>query len=166
MQCSVFLMLILTWADILDVNLRPQIGHKFEKHPLHYFILLYGGVDPSAILLELPIYFSLFVYKKSSMICITYHSFLLKLHKHQAACEKIKVWIGFCPWIFFYVINFFINLQISTEWEFTFLNIAIKKFCLIYSLNIPYSKQNPSFFRFERSSLQNSHFSDVSPYRL
>ena len=55
-------MLILTWADILDANLRPEIGHKFEKHPLHYFILLYRGDDPSAILLELPIYFSLFMY--------------------------------------------------------------------------------------------------------
>ena len=64
-------MLILTWADILDANLRPEIGHKFEKHPLHYFILLYRGDDPSAILLELPIYFSLFMYKKSSMICTT-----------------------------------------------------------------------------------------------
>ena len=42
----------------------------------------YGGVDPSVILSELPTYFSLFLCKKSSMICTTKHSFLLKPHKH------------------------------------------------------------------------------------
>ena len=40
----------LTWADILFEKLK--LGDDFEKHPLHYFILLNGGVEPSAILSE------------------------------------------------------------------------------------------------------------------
>ena len=46
---------------------------------------------------------------------------------------------------------FFINLQMSTEWEFTFLNTTLIVFCLIYSLHIPHSNQNPSFFPAEGS---------------
>ena len=34
-----------------------------------------------------------------------------------------------------------IDLQMTTEWEFAFLNTAIKIFCLLYSLNIPHSNQ-------------------------
>ena len=45
---------------------------------------------------------------------------------------------------FFYLL--FINLKMSTEWSFTFLNTAIIVFCLIYFLDIAYSNQNPSFF--------------------
>ena len=41
---------ILTWAYIFFKKLRPETGGEFEKHPLHYFILLYGGVNPAAIL--------------------------------------------------------------------------------------------------------------------
>ena len=41
---------------------------------------------------------------------------------------------------------FFLNLQMSTEWKFAFLNTAIIIFCLMYSLNTPHSNQNLSFF--------------------
>ena len=41
---------------------------------------------------------------------------------------------------------FFINLYISTDWEFSFFNNAIIKFWLIYSLILPYSNQNLPFF--------------------
>ena len=53
--------------------------------------------------------------------------------------RKTKVWVSFSPWIIFYSIDFFINLQMATEWDFAFLNTAIIIFCLIYSLNILYS---------------------------
>ena len=54
----------------------------------------------------------------------------------------------------FYVVNtstsftllhywFFVNLQMSAEWDFVFLNTAIIILCLIYSVNIPHSNQNP-----------------------
>ena len=39
-------------------KLRPEIeGDEFEKHPLHCFIFLYGGLDSLAILSELATYF-------------------------------------------------------------------------------------------------------------
>ena len=41
---------------------------------------------------------------------------------------------------------FFIDLQISTEWTFDFLNTVIIIFCLIHSLNVPHSDQNSSLF--------------------
>ena len=53
---------------------------------------------------------------------------------------------------------FFINLQMSTEWEFAFLNTVIIIFCLIYSLNIPHSNQNPSSFPVEGSVSISSKF--------
>ena len=46
---------------------------------------------------------------------------------------------------------FFINLQISTEWEFVFLNTNIIILSLIYSLNIPLSNPNISSHRSDRS---------------
>ena len=56
-----------------------------------------------------------------------------------------EVCINFSSWTYFYLDYwFFINLKITTEWAFAFLNIAVIVFCLIYSLNIPH--QNPSFF--------------------
>ena len=65
-------------------------------------------------------------------------------------------------YIFIYIIEFFINLQITTEWAFAFLNTAIIMFCLRYSLNIPHHSllcktQHPSF--------QNSDFSNISLHR-
>ena len=67
---------------------------------------------------------------------------------------KMKVWISFLlGFSFIYIIDYFINLQMTTEWEFAFLNTAIKIFCLIYSLNIPHSNQNPSSFCWLLSSL-------------
>ena len=39
----------------------------------------------------------------------------------------------------------------ATEWEFAFLKTAIIIFCLIYSLNIPHSTQNPYFFPVDHS---------------
>ena len=64
----------------------------------------------------------------------------------------IKVWISFSPWIFFYIIDFFFNLQVTTVWECVFLNTAIMIFNLMCTLNIPYSNQNhhPSKFKFQR----------------
>ena len=41
----------------------------------------------------------------------------------------------------------------STEWKFAFPNTATIIFCLIYSLNIPHSNQNPSSFSRFPSSL-------------
>ena len=41
----------------------------------------------------------------------------------------------------------------STEWKFAFLNTVVIIFCLVYSLNIPHSNQNPSFFSWFLSSL-------------
>ena len=61
----------LTWADILFKKLRPETEGWIWKIPFAlarylccHFILLYGGVDPSAILSELPTYFSPFWCKK------------------------------------------------------------------------------------------------------
>ena len=56
----------------------------------------------------------------------------------------MKLWVSFSLWIFFYIIDFFINLQMSTEC--VFLNTATVIFCLIYCLNTPHYNQNLSFF--------------------
>ena len=55
----------------------------------------------------------------------------------------------------------------ATEWEFAFLNITMIIFCLMYSLNIPDSTQNPYFFLFNTQYpfLQNSLLGNISPYR-
>ena len=60
--------------------------------------------------------------------------------------------------IFTYIVDFFINLQMTIEWAFAFLNTAVIIFCLRYSLNIPY--QTPSFFLCKTlyPSFQNSDF--------
>ena len=79
---------------------------------------------------------------------------------------KIKVWISFSPWIFSYI-DFFINLQMTTEWEFVFHNTTIIIFCLVYFLNIPHSTQNAPFFLLntQYQFLQNPHFGNISSYR-
>ena len=59
-----------------------------------------------------------------------------------------KAWINFYSWNFHLHYWFFINLWMTTEWAFAFLSTAIIIFCLMYSLNIPHSNQNPSFFFF------------------
>ena len=74
---------------------------------------------------------------------------------------KIKVWISFPPWSFLHY-WFFMNLQLLTEWKFAFLNTAIIIFCLIYSLNIPHSNQNPSSFSWFVSSLACYLYSYIS----
>ena len=72
---------------------------------------------------------------------------------------KIKVWISFSPWLFLHYV-FFINLQMTTEWAFAFLNTIVIMFCFMYSLNIP----KGCFFllKGQYSSLQNSYFGDIS----
>ena len=65
--------------------------------------------------------------------------------------DSEKVWICFSPRVFFYITDFFINLQITAEWECAFFNTAITIFYLICSLNIPHSNQNPSLVPVERS---------------
>ena len=64
--------------------------------------------------------------------------------------------------IFFYIIDFFINLQMETEWAFAFLNTAVIIFSLRYSLNIPH--QTPSFFlcKTQYPSFQNSDYGGIS----
>ena len=82
--------------------------------------------------------------------------------------RKTKFWISFSPWMFFYIIGFFVNLQMTTEWDFNFLNTAIKLFCFILSLNIPHSTLKIHYFFLLKTQypfLQNSHFADISPYR-
>ena len=62
--------------------------------------------------------------------------------------SQSKVWINF-PFVSFFIyiiIDFFINLRMIAEWAFAFLNTAVIIFCSMYSLNIPHSNQNPSFF--------------------
>ena len=54
-----------------------------------------------------------------------------------------------------------------TEGEFTFINVVMIIFCLIYFLNIPRSNQNPLLLipvKAQYQSLQNWHFDDISPY--
>ena len=67
--------------------------------------------------------------------------------------------------IFFYIIDFFINLQMETEQAFAFLNTAVIIFSLRYSLNIPH--QTPSFFlcKTQYPSFQNSDFGDILQHR-
>ena len=55
--------------------------------------------------------------------------------------------------IFFFHYWFFINVQMSAEWNFFFVNSTIIILCLIYSLNIPHSNQNPWSFCCFLSSL-------------
>ena len=111
--------------------------------------MLYVGVDPSAVLSESPISAS---FDAKRVLWYALHN----ISSYQNLIStgnlgKIKVWNSFSPSIFFYIIDLFTNLQITTEWECAFLNTAIIIFRLIYSLNIPHSNQNPSFVPVERS---------------
>ena len=120
---------------------------------------LYEGADPSAVLSEfrhLPISASFDVKRVLGYSLRNIPSYQNLISTRQRL-GKIKDWIRFSPWIFFYIIDFFINLQITTEWECAFRNAAILIFCLIDSLNIPHSNQNPSF-----CPVEHSHFSDIS----
>ena len=58
---------------------------------------------------------------------------------------KIKVWISFSPWIFFYIIDFFYQSPNDNWMRIWFFNIAIIIFYLMYSLNVPHSTQNTKF---------------------
>ena len=121
---------------------------------------LCGGVDTSVILSELPTYFRLCWCKRSSMICTTKHSFLLKPHKHYAASLVKNQSLN----QFFYLhllLHYWLLYQSFNHHEnenFLFLNTVIIIFCLIFSLNIPHSNQNPSFFYVERSLSISSKF--------
>ena len=59
-----------------------------------------------------------------------------------------------------YIIDFFINLQMTTKWAFAFLITAIIIFCLRYSLNIPHQAQSTQY-----PSFRNSDFGDLSQRR-
>ena len=104
--------------------------------------------------LELTAYFSLLWCKN-----------IYALHKILSYWQLIsKVWIIFSSWIFFYVDYwFFINLRMTTEWAFAFLNTAVIIFCLMYCLNIPRSNQN--LCKTQYPSFQNSDFGDISLHR-
>ena len=54
--------------------------------------------------------------------------------------KKNKVWVSFSPWIIVYSTDFFINLQMATEWKFAFLNTAMIIFCILL---LQYSSQYP-----------------------
>ena len=51
-------------------------GDEIEKHPLHYIILLYGGVDLSAILSELPTYLLITYFGVKELYDMHYITFL------------------------------------------------------------------------------------------
>ena len=109
------------------------------------------GVYPSASL------YSVFWCKKSSMICIhNIHSCQNLISTRQLGKYKSLNQVSFLELLLHYL--FFINLQMSTEWELAFLNTVIIIFSLIYSLNIPHSNQNPSFFPVEGSVSISSKF--------
>ena len=65
---------------------------------------------------------------------------------------KIKVWISFSPWSCFTFLIFHQSANIN-RMRICFFNTAIIIFCLIYSLNIPHSNQNSSFFPVEGLSI-------------
>ena len=48
-------------------------------------------------------------------------------------------------------VTVFVDLQMSAEWKLAFINTFITISCLIWSLNIPHSNQNLSFFLVEGS---------------
>ena len=101
------------------------------------------------------------VCKDSSMTCTTYFHFFFKHLEHLAAWERSKFESVFLLQILLHC-WFFINLQMSTEWEFAFLNTGIIIFYLMYSLIIFNCNQNLSFFPVEGcQSLQNWHFGTV-----
>ena len=60
-----------------------------------------------------------------------YTTFLLIKNTEQRL-GKIKVWIGLSLWIFFYIIDFFINLKITIEcefaWEFEWETLTVQFF--------------------------------------
>ena len=115
-----------------------------------------GEIDPSDILSELPTYFSFFWSKKSYMICPTKYSFLLKPLKYLVAWEKLKfVSVFFLGSSFTFNFLSICKRQLNENLLFLTLYYAIILFCLMYSLNIPHSTQNPYF--------QDSHFGDISP---
>ena len=80
--------------------------------------------------------------------------------RYMQQYDSFLLWINFFNLYYW----FFINLQITTEWAFSFLNNAVIIFCLIYSLNIPHSNQTHHFFlcKTQYPSLQNSDFGDIS----
>ena len=127
----------------LENNLCMTLSYFRREWPLSYSIKITCLFQP------------LLVQKK--VYGMHYIKFLLTQSTRQRL-RKIKVWINFSPWIFFYIIDLPINLKITTEWECAFLNTAIIIFCFIYSLNIPHSNENPSFFPVEHSVSISSKF--------
>ena len=88
---------------------------------------------------------------------------IFRLLKTARALEKNKNFNQFFSLIFFYIIDdwFFINIKISTECEFEFLNTTIIKVWLIYlfQLNfISFCNQKPPFFSLEGLSWISSKF--------
>ena len=68
--------------------------------------------------------------------------------------------------IFIYIIDFFINLQMTTEWAFAFLNPAVIIFCSRYSLNIQVIKSHHFFLcKMQHPSFQSSDFGGISLHR-
>ena len=132
----------------INSNLFYRKKHIINNH--HKIITL-----PS--LLELLIWISLSSKGSYGKLCYVFgvkriqwealhNSFFLKPHEQFAALEDSKFQSVFLIYLLLHYWSL-INLQMSTEWEFAFLNTAILiTFCLIYTLNIPYKNQNPSLF--------------------
>ena len=68
--------------------------------------------------------------------------------------------------IFYLHYWFFINLRMTSEWAYAFLNAVVIIFCLMYSLIIPHSNQNKThhFFLWQEQypSFQNPDFGVIS----
>ena len=116
-------------------------GDFYGRPPSHK--KLSGELTPQLVLLSyLPVSASFGV--KRVMHYITF--FVIKTLALRQLGKNQSLNQFFSSGSSFTLLIFFISLQITNERAFAFLNTAIIMFCLIYSLNIPHSITNPSFF--------------------
>ena len=123
------------------VFLNLSYGGKGKSHKQEE--LLWGAIKklPKELTTEL-LYLELPTISASCGVkrYMHYIRFLLtKTHKQRRLNQFFLLDLFLFTWYWF-----FINLQMTTEWAFAFLNIAVIIFCLMYSLNILH--QTPSFF--------------------
>ena len=125
-----------TWRSKEVGGLMLSYGGKGKSHKKRNF--LWGATKKlpceltvGLLYLESPTYFSL-LWCKNIYALPTWDSFLLKLHKQS--------WDQFflLDLLFYLHYGFFINLQMTNEWAFAFLNTALIIFCLMYSLHIQF----------------------------
>ena len=115
--------------------LNLSYGGKGKSHKQEE--LLWGAIKklPKELTTEL-LYLELPTISASCGVkrCIHYIRFLLTKTSWAKKFELIFP-LGS---VFIDIIDFFINLQMPTEWAFAFLNNDVIIFCLRYSLNIPH----------------------------